>query len=143
MTPRPRDSLLVPSILALGLAMGASAAIGQSAPPSDPQAGAPLEPRDAAGPWTLSSKGGAICTLTLTNKPDARGIFAAAVPQNCRDAYAMGPVTSWKPTGDGMALTSASGSTVVAFNRWSNSLLVSKRASGADLQLMRGPPSAN
>jgi hypothetical protein len=143
MTCRPRDSLLVPAILALGLAMGASAALGQSAPPSDPQAGAPLQPRDAAGMWTLSSKGGAICTLTLTRKPDARGAYAVALPQTCKDAYAMGPVTGWKPTGDGMAFTAADGGSVVAFNRWSNSLLVSKRASGADLQLMRGPPDAN
>jgi len=142
MTCRPKDSLLVPSLLAFGIALFASAATGQSAPPSDPQAGAPLEPSDAAGVWTLSSNGGAICTLTLTNKPDSRGVYAVDVPQNCKDAYAMGPVTSWKPTGDGMAFTSAAGAPVVAFNRWSNSLLVSKRASGADLQLMRGPPSA-
>ena len=93
--------------------------------------------------WTLSSKGGAICTLTLTNRPDSRGVFAVAVPQTCRDAYAMGPVTSWKPTGDGMAFTAADGRSVVAFNRWSNSLLVSERASGADLQLMRGGHEAN
>jgi hypothetical protein len=142
MTCRPRNSLLVPSLLALGIALFASAALGQSSPPSDPQAGAPLEPRDAAGIWTLSSKGGAICTLSLSNKADTRGVFTVDVPQNCKDAYAMGPVTSWKPTADGMAFTSAAGAPVVAFNRWSNSLLVSKRSSGADLQLMRGPPTA-
>jgi hypothetical protein len=134
--------MLAPAALAFGFALVAGAATGQSAPPSDPQAGTPLQPSDAAGMWTLSSKGGAICTLTLTNKPDARGIYAVVVPQNCREAYAMGPVNSWKPTGDGMAFTAGNGATVVAFNRWSNSLLVSKRRSGADLQLMRGPPSA-
>lgn len=142
MTCRTKDGLLLSSLLALCVALGATAALGQSAPASDPQAGAPLEPGDAAGQWTLSSKGGAICTLGLTSKADARGVFAAAVPQTCKEAYAMGPVTSWKPTGDGMALTAGDGRTVVAFNRWSNSLLVSKRASGADLQLMRGAPSA-
>lgn len=143
MTPRPRDRLLLPALLAFGLALAAGAAMGQSAPPSDPQAGTPLEPGDAAGPWTLSSKGGAICAVTLTTKPDARMVYAVAVPQACQDAYAMGPVTSWKPTGDGMAFTASDGSTVVAFNRWSNSLLVSKRSSGADLQLTRGAPPAS
>jgi hypothetical protein len=29
---------------------------------------------------------------------------------------------------------------VIAFNRWSNSLFVSHRASGADIQLRRGGP---
>jgi hypothetical protein len=138
MTPRPRNTLLVISLIAFAVALGGSAAVGQSAPPSDPQAGTPLEPADAAGPWTLSSKGGAICTVTLQSRPDAGGIYGVTLPQNCQDAYAMGAVRAWKPTGDGMAFTGADGSTVVAFNRWSNSLLVSKRSSGSDLQLMRG-----
>jgi hypothetical protein len=138
MTPKPRSTLLSLSIIALAVSLGGAAAVGQSAPPSDPQAGTPLEPADAAGPWTLSSKGGAICAVTLQSKPDARGIYGVTVPQACQDAYAMSAVTAWKPTGDGMAFTGPDGSTVVAFNRWSNSLLVSKRSSGSDLQLMRG-----
>jgi len=32
------------------------------------------------------------------------------------------------------------GQPVIAFNRWSNSLFVSHRASGVDVQLKRGPP---
>ena len=143
MTPRPRDTLLLPALLTFALALAAGAALGQSAPPSDPQAGAPLEPADAAGVWTLSSKGGAICTVTLSGKPTILMKYDASASQACQDAYAMGPVTGWKPTPDGMAFTASDGSTVVAFNRWSNSLLVSKRSSGADLQLTRGPPPAN
>jgi protease inhibitor Inh len=138
MTPRPRNTLFAQAGLVLVLALGATTAIGQSAPPSDPQAGAPLAPADAAGTWTLSSKGGAICAVTLKAKPASDGAYPVVVPQACQDAYAMGPVTAWKPTGDGMAFTGTDGSTIVAFSRWSNSLLVSKRASGTDLQLMRG-----
>jgi hypothetical protein len=31
---------------------------------------------------------------------------------------------------------------VIAFNRWSNSLFVSHRSSGVDIQLKRGAPGA-
>ena len=104
------------------------------------QAGTPLAPREAAGPWTLQSKGGAICAVTLTARAGAGGSFAATVGPACLNAYAMTAVAGWKPTHDGLAFTDASGGVVVAFNRWSNSLFVSHRASGADLQLSRGAP---
>jgi hypothetical protein len=39
-----------------------------------------------------------------------------------------------------MALTGANGQALAPFNRWSNSLFVSHRSSGVDVQLMRGPP---
>ena len=47
-------------------------------------------------------------------------------------------MTGWAPTGDGMALTGSDGHVLIAFSRWSNSLFVSHRASGFDLQLRRG-----
>jgi hypothetical protein len=37
-----------------------------------------------------------------------------------------------------MRLIDASGQTVAGFDRWSNSLFVSRRASGVDVQLKRG-----
>jgi hypothetical protein len=104
------------------------------------QAGAPLAPGDAAGAWTLQSKGGAICAVTLSAKARAGGSFGATVGPACLNAYAMTAVAGWRPTRDGLAFTDGSGGTVVAFNRWSNSLFVSHRASGADLQLSRGAP---
>jgi hypothetical protein len=39
-----------------------------------------------------------------------------------------------------MALTDPGGKTILAFHRWSNSLFVSHRASGVDVQLRRGGP---
>jgi hypothetical protein len=39
-----------------------------------------------------------------------------------------------------MALTGVDGQVLAPFNRWSNSLFVSHRSSGVDVQLMRGPP---
>jgi hypothetical protein len=78
--------------------------------------------------------------VTLTAKAAAAGSFDAEVGPQCLDAYAMTAVAGWKPTHDGLALTDGSGATVTAFNRWSNSLFVSHRASGADLQLSRGAP---
>ena len=40
-----------------------------------------------------------------------------------------------------MALTGADGQVLMRFDRWSNSLFVSRRTSGDDLQLMRGAPN--
>jgi hypothetical protein len=108
---------------------------------SGAQAGTPLAPADAAGPWTLQSKGGAVCAVTLTARSSAvGGTFVATVGPECQQAYAMTAAAAWKPTRDGLAFTAGDGSTVVAFNRWSNSLFVSHRSSGADLQLSRGAP---
>ena len=50
-------------------------------------------------------------------------------------------VTGWATTPDGMALTGQGGAVLAPFNRWSNSLLVSHRSSGVDVQLMRGTPA--
>lgn len=104
-------------------------------------AGKPLLPAEAAGVWTLQSKGGAICAVTLTPRSAAvGGDFVASVGPQCLDAYAMAAVAAWRPTHDGLAFTAGDGSLVVAFNRWSDSLFVSHRANGVDLQLARGAP---
>ena len=39
-----------------------------------------------------------------------------------------------------MALTGQDGQVLLPFDRWSNSLFVAKRATGDEVQLMRGPP---
>jgi len=102
----------------------------------DHEAGVPLAPAEAAGAWKLSSAGTDICTVTLkAGKAGDAGFMAAATP-SCGDALPAG-VSGWAPTGDGMALTGPDGKVLIAFNRWSNSLFVSHRASGADLQLRR------
>ncbi len=107
----------------------------------DNQAGVPLNPADAAGPWTVENGGAAVCTLTLkATKAGAAGF--ALSPGGCSGALPPG-ATGWTPTGDGMAITSSSGQVLLAFNRWSNSLLVTHRASGVDLQLKRGGPGAD
>ena len=103
----------------------------------DHEAGVPLTPAEAAGAWKLSSAGTDICTVTLkAGKAGDAGFMAAAAP-SCGDALPTG-VVGWAPTGDGMALTGTDGKVLIAFNRWSNSLFVSHRSSGADLQLRRG-----
>ena len=62
-----------------------------------------------------------------------------AEPATCGDVLATSP-TGWQPTRDGMQLVSADGQPVIAFHRWSNSLFVSHRSSGVDVQLRRGGP---
>lgn len=106
----------------------------------DNQAGTPLVPAEAAGVWTLQSAGHAICTVTLKADKAGDAGFGLARDANCGEAL---PATAagWSPTGDGMAINGSDGKVVLAFNRWSNSLFVSHRASGADLQLKRGAPA--
>ena len=134
-----RKALSLAAILAASA--GSFAAAQATHEDSGAQAGTPLLPADAAGPWTLQSKGGAICAVTLTARSAAvGGDFVATIGPECAEAYAMGAAAAWKPTRDGLAFTAGDGSVVVAFNRWSNSLFVSHRSSGADLQLSRGAP---
>jgi hypothetical protein len=97
------------------------------------ETGVPLSPGEAAGGWTLESSGQPICTVRLTAR------YGAASDGRCGDALPAA-VAGWRPTSDGMALTDSSGQVVMPFSRWSNSLFVSKRTSGEDLQLMRGGP---
>ena len=105
---------------------------------ADHEAGVPLAPAEAAGEWTLESGGHSICRLTLGAAKSAAG-FAARVPAACGDDLKGAPA-AWVPTPDGMKFVDAGGQTLIAFNRWSNSLFVSHRSSGVDIQLRRGGP---
>jgi Protease inhibitor Inh len=107
--------------------------LARAAMAADHEAGVPLSPAEAAGAWTVETGGHAICMVQLTADHGVK------VGDNCGDSLPAG-VTGWIATGDGMALTGANGQTLAPFNRWSNSLLVSHRSSGVDVQLMRGPP---
>ena len=95
----------------------------------------PLSPAEAAGAWTVETGGQAVCIIQLTAD------HMAKPAQNCGDSLPAG-VTGWSATGDGMALTGSNGQVLAPFNRWSNSLFVSHRSSGVDVQLMRGTPSS-
>jgi protease inhibitor Inh len=106
------------------LAAGAVAA-------ADNEAGVPLSPAEAAGGWTVEDGSADVCMLKLTAD------HGAAPSQGCANELPAG-VTGWKATNDGMALTDASGQTLLSFGRWSNSLFVAHRSSGTDLRLMRG-----
>jgi len=121
-----RRTILAGAVAALGSGFGLALA-------ADNEAGVPLSPAEAAGGWTLQSAGHAICMLRLTANHQARaGECGGALPPG---------VAGWTTTSDGMALTAADGEVLMRFDRWSNSLFVSRRTSGADLQLMRGPPN--
>jgi len=132
--------LLIAAVLALAATGAANAQppVSQAGPdqvgPDDHEAGVPLTPAEAAGVWTLASGGRDQCHLTLGA---AHSVKADA---GCREILP-GPA-GWQPTSDGMALTDSSGRTILAFHRWSNSLFVSHRASGVDVQLRRGGPVA-
>jgi hypothetical protein len=115
--------------IAAGLG-GAMLLAGQAAA-ADNEAGVPLSPVEAAGGWTLSSGGRPLCMLTLGRRHTVR------TPPTCGSALPGRP-TAWAPTSDGMRLVGADGQTVMAFDRWSNSLFVSHISSHADLQLRRG-----
>jgi hypothetical protein len=129
--PRPFVAAAIAAV-ALGAAFAAAAA--------DNQAGIPLDPKDAPGPWTVQSQGSAICVVRLSGRKTAGGYGFSAEPR-CGDAIPAG-AAAWHPTADGMALTRADGADLIKFSRWSNSLFVSHRSSGTDLQLKRGMPGA-
>jgi hypothetical protein len=122
-------------LAAAGLALGAGAALA-----ADNEAGVPLTPAEAAGGWTLQSGGRAICRIDLMASKAGGAGYGARAADDCGGALP-GAVAGWAPTGDGMALTSADGHVLLAFNRWSNSLFVSHQASGVDIQLQRGGPN--
>ena len=120
--------------LTLSLA-AASALLAGAVVAADHEAGVPLAPAEAAGAWTVETGGHAICIIQLTAD------HGATPAQNCGDSLPAG-VTGWQATADGMALTGQGGAVLAPFNRWSNSLFVSHRSSGVDVQLMRGTPAS-
>jgi hypothetical protein len=121
-----KASIVATSVAAVILFAGAAAA-----QTGDNEAGVPLTPTEAAGAWTVASQGQDLCTLTLSAD---HGVKA---PFSCREALAGNP-TGWQPTKDGMQLVGANGQPMLAFHRWSNSLFVSHRSAGVDIQLRRG-----
>jgi len=124
-------------VIAAGLAASALLGAAPTALAEDNQAGLPLAPSEAAGPWTLAAGGHDICVVTLSARKTGSAAYAAQAPASCA-AGLPGAVAGWQPTADGMRFVSAGGAPLTAFNRWSNSLFVSHRASGVDLQLRRG-----
>ena len=104
----------------------------------DHEAGVPLTPAEAAGGWTVEVSGRGVCMITLSAQKSGAG-YGAKAGGNCGDTIPGTPV-AWQPTHDGMQLVGADGQTVIAFSRWSNSLFVSHRSSGVDVQLKRGAP---
>ena len=102
----------------------------------DNEAGVPLSPKEAAGAWVLESQGHSLCRLTLGTAKLAGETYAVKRAADCAGALPSQPV-GWKATADGMALVGADGGTILAFARWSNSLFVSHRSSGIDVQLRR------
>lgn len=117
--------ILTTSLATLGLAIAGVVTA------ADHEAGVPLTPAEAAGPWTVSSDGHDLCRLMLGADHGVKGA------SDCRDAIPGAPAR-WAPTADGMQLMAAGGQPLIAFHRWSNSLFVSHRSSGADIQLRRG-----
>ena len=128
-----KASMIAGALAAAGL-LTAGAASAQETSPPDHEAGVPLTPAEAAGVWTVASAGRDLCTLSLT------AAHTVKAPAACGDALAGRP-TAWAATSDGMALTGPDGQPMIAFHRWSNSLFVSHRASGVDIQLRRGGPN--
>jgi hypothetical protein len=116
-------------LIAAGLG-GAMLLAGQAVG-ADNEAGVPLSPAEAAGGWTLSVASQPVCTLVLGARHTVRA------PASCGSALP-GQPTGWAPTSDGMRLVGPGGQTIVAFDRWSNSLFVSRISGGRDLQLRRG-----
>ncbi|MFI4965538.1 MAG: AprI/Inh family metalloprotease inhibitor [Caulobacterales bacterium] len=121
-----KASIIAAGLAAAGLLAGATVALAE-----DNEAGVPLTPAEAAGAWTVASQGRDLCILTLG------AAHTVKMPASCSDAIPGNP-TGWQPTKDGMQLTGAGGQPLIAFHRWSNSLFVSHRSSGVDIQLRRG-----
>jgi hypothetical protein len=119
-------------LIAAGVAAAALAGVSPALA-EDNEAGVPLTAAQAAGTWTIESAGHALCTVTLSASNTVK------TSPTCSEYFPTSP-TRWRPTKDGMALTDASGQANIAFHRWSNSLFVSHRASGVDIQLRRGGP---
>ena len=126
--------------LAVGLALAATCASADPLAKPDHEAGVPLVPAEAAGAWTVETGGRSLCVISLETNPVAGG-YAAKVPPACDTTLPAG-VTGWAAAPGGISLIGPDGAPVLAFGRWSNSLFVSHRSSGVDLQLRRGGSEA-
>ena len=126
-------SWLMCAALATATAYGGS----QLARAADNEAGVPLSPAEAGGVWTLEADGHDVCAVTLGGQD-----HAASADKPCAGAFDGAPA-GWRPTADGMELLGSDGKPLIAFGRWSNSLLVSHRSSGIDIQLRRGAGPVN
>ena len=102
----------------------------------DREAGVPLRPAEAAGPWSLQSNGQTLCVLDLGRHRTSLG-YALRARGDCGGALNSQPI-AWAPTSDGMRLVGPDGSTVLSFGRWSNSLFVTRIGGPTNLQLRRG-----
>ncbi len=127
-----------PAHILAGLSAVLSLSLAAPTFAADNEAGVPLQPGDAAGPWTVESAGKDLCVITLSQgKAGSGGAYALRAPASCGDALPAG-LSGWTPTAHGMALVGADGQPAITFGRWSNSLLVSHASSGVDIQLRRG-----
>lgn len=120
------------------LVLAAALSIAGAAIAADNEAGVPLSPAEAVGGWTLESGGRSLCVIRLGQDKHG-GAYVAEVPASCAGSLPDG-VVGWAPAADGMSLTDAQGQSLMGFHRWSNSLFVSRRSSGEDIQLRRGGP---
>ena len=83
---------------------------------------------------TAETGGHAICVVRLTADHSAKVATIAETPHRLAATGCVGHRRRR------LTLTGAGGQALAPFNRWSNSLFVSHRSSGVDVQLMRGPP---
>ena len=113
------------------LALTAAAGLAGAAWAFDQEAGVPLSPAEAAGGWTLSSNGQAVCAIHLSARHGVRADAACS-------GLLSGEPTGWAPTHEGMRLIDQGGRTVASFDRWSNSLFVTVVGSPVDIQMRRG-----
>ena len=104
---------------------------------ADGEAGVPLAPEDAAGPWTVQLAGHGLCVISLEKTKTASGAYALRQPADCGAALPAN-LTGWTPSADGMKLIGQDGQPAMAFGRWSNSLFVSHQSPGQDVSLQRG-----
>jgi len=132
----PREALAGAGLAGALLAGSLSAAYA-----ADHEAGVPLTPAEAAGDWTVETGGHSICVLKLDARGVAANTYAAQIPPSCGDTLPT-KIVAWTPAPDGMRLVGADGQPLIGFARWSNSLFVSHRSSGVDIQLKRGGPGS-
>ena len=99
--------------------------------------GLPIALKDAtAGPWTLQTRAGPICTLSFHAGRLASGANAADIPPACAAALPPG-VAGWKSVTDGLALTALDGKILLDFNQWTPRDLVARRQGAPYLELVR------